>query len=232
MTILKTCKAKQTSGKVLSAVLQDSGTRKETLNCVVPEPPGPEYRTVLRPCCDCVVLDRFKSDFSRSRSSTVPTQSQHSPISVNGSDTTQSQHGLSTVLSVPILITLALFIQTSILTIETAYRSVIPQVQLLLSPILITLALFIQTSIPAIETAYRDCLQVSIPQVQLLLSPILITLALFIQTSIPAIDYIQASIRLSVSLPLGVRETVTVNDLNISQKAELFQQLYANANEE
>nr|CAD7198483.1 unnamed protein product [Timema douglasi] len=39
-----------------------------------------------RPCCDCVVLDRFKSDFPRSRSSTVRTQSQHSPISVNIDD--------------------------------------------------------------------------------------------------------------------------------------------------
>nr|CAD7401136.1 unnamed protein product [Timema poppensis] len=39
-----------------------------------------------RPCCDCVVLDRFKSDFPRSQSSTVRTQSQHSPISVNIDD--------------------------------------------------------------------------------------------------------------------------------------------------
>nr|CAD7577723.1 unnamed protein product [Timema californicum] len=40
-------------------------------------------------CCDCVILDRFKSDFPRSQSSTVRTQFQHSPISVNGSDTTR-----------------------------------------------------------------------------------------------------------------------------------------------
>nr|CAD7256725.1 unnamed protein product [Timema shepardi] len=71
-------------------------------------------RTVLRPCCDCVVLDRFKSDFpsvngsdtTQSQHSPISvkgsdtTQSQHSPISVNGSDTTQSQHNPRTVLPV------------------------------------------------------------------------------------------------------------------------------------
>nr|CAD7568771.1 unnamed protein product [Timema californicum] len=40
----------------------------------------------FRPCCDCVILDRFKSDFPRSRSNTVRIQSQHSPISVNVDD--------------------------------------------------------------------------------------------------------------------------------------------------
>nr|CAD7207355.1 unnamed protein product [Timema douglasi] len=35
-----------------------------------------------------------------SKTVALTAQSQHSPISVNGSDTTQSQHGLSTVLPV------------------------------------------------------------------------------------------------------------------------------------
>nr|CAD7257345.1 unnamed protein product [Timema shepardi] len=48
--------------------------------------------TVLSPCCDCVVLDRFKCDFPRSRSSTVRTQSQHSPISVNVDDVALITH--------------------------------------------------------------------------------------------------------------------------------------------
>nr|CAD7458074.1 unnamed protein product [Timema tahoe] len=41
------------------------------------------FTTVRRPCWDCVVLDRFKNDFPRSRSSTVRT---HSPISVKVDD--------------------------------------------------------------------------------------------------------------------------------------------------